>query len=140
LFGKVGLDSLQVKQFWRKLEGLGELIVQLLVVLLELLSVLLFKLSESLGILVLGLEEIVVPLLVELVVLLDMSLFALLSLLSLVENELVEFALIILELELGDSVLGHLGLNVLSFLLTSLSVIIENLTVERMRNRDWLLT
>ena len=87
------------------------------------------KLSKGLRILLLSLQEIIVPLLVELLVLLNVSLLALLSLLLLVEDELLVPPLVVLVPELGNPVLGHLGLDVLALLLTSLSVLLERLTI-----------
>lgn len=95
-------------------------------VLLDLLGVPVLELTEGLGVLLLGLEEVLVPLLVELLVLLDVGLLTLLSLLRLVEDELLVTAVVVLKLELGDSVLGHLGLDVLLLGFASPSVVLEN--------------
>ncbi len=127
---EVGLDALQVQQLGAEFEGHGQLLVELLIVLLELLGMLSLQLAEGLSVLLLGLEEIVVPLLVELVVLFDVSLLALLLLLSLVEQQLVFLSLVILVLEFGDPVLGHLSLDVLSFDLAGVSVLFEDFTID----------
>ena len=76
-----------------------------------------------------SLKEVFVPLLVEFLVLLDMGLLALLTLLRLVEDEFLVAAIVVLLLELNDPVFGHLSLNILSFALTCISVIFEDLTV-----------
>jgi hypothetical protein len=88
-----------------------------------------FEFSKSLGVFFLSLEKIIVPLLVELLVLLDVGLLALFSLLSLVEDELFLSSVIVLQLELGDPVLGHLCLNILAFNLASVSVLFKDLTI-----------
>jgi hypothetical protein len=95
----------------------------------ELLSVLSFKLAKCLGIFLLSLEKVVVPLLVEIVVLLDVCLLAFFSLLCLVKEKLVSFALIILEFELSNPVLGHLSLDVLALDLAGVPVFLEDLAV-----------
>lgn len=65
-----------------------------------------------------------------------MSLFALFSLLLLIEDELLVPSLVVLVAELLDSVLGHFSLNVLAFLLACLSVLLEGLTVERVKGQS----
>ena len=84
------------------------------------------ELSKSLSVLLLGVEEILVPLLIEFLVLLNMCLLTLLSLLSLVENQFLVTAIVVLMLKLSDSVLGHLSLNILLLMLTGSSVILKN--------------
>ena len=98
-------------------------------ILLKLKSVLVLELTEGLAILLLGLKKILIPLLVEFLILLYMSLLALLSLLSLVEDELLITAVIVLLLEFLNSVLSHLGLNILSLTLASSSMLFEDLAV-----------
>jgi hypothetical protein len=88
------------------------------------------ELTEGLGIFLLGLKKIVVPLLVKLVVLLDMSLFTLLSLLGLIKEQFISLSLVILILELSNSILGHFCLYVLAFNFTSVSVLLKNLATE----------
>lgn len=106
-----------------------ELLLKNLSVLLDLLGVSILEGAKSLGVFLLGLEEILVPLLVELLVLLDVSLFALLLLLSLVEDQLLKLLLVVLMLELLQSLLSHLGLNVFALSLTVVSVLVENLPI-----------
>ena len=89
------------------------------------------ELTESLSVLLLSLEQVIVPLLIELVVLLDVSLLAFFSLLCLVEEQLVSFALVVLEFELGNPVLGHLSLDVLALDLAGVSVFLEYLTARQ---------
>lgn len=57
------------------------------------------ELTKGLGILLLCLEEILIPLLVEFLILFDMGLLAVFSLLSLIEDELIVAALIVLYLQ-----------------------------------------
>lgn len=106
-----------------------ELLLKNLSVLLDFLGMSILEGAKSLGILLLGLEEILVPLLVELLILLDVGLFALLLLLSLVENELLKLLLVVLMLELLQSLLSHFGLNVFALSFTIVSVLVENLPV-----------
>jgi hypothetical protein len=97
-----------------------------LAVFFDLLGVSILELSKSLSVLLLGVEEILVPLLIEFLVLLNMCLLTLLSLLSLVENQLFVTAIVVLMLKLSDSILGHLGFNILLLMLTGSSVILKN--------------
>jgi len=126
LLCETGLDSLLVEELSAELESKWQLLLQLLSVFLKLLGVSVFELPKSLGIFLLSLEEVLVPLLVELLVLLDVSLFALLALLSLVKNQLFISSVVVLESQLGDAVLRHLGLHVLALLLASLSVLLQS--------------
>jgi apolipoprotein N-acyltransferase len=93
------------------------------------LGVSIFQGTKSLGVFLLGLEQIFVPLLVELLVLLNMGLLTLLLLLGLVENQFLEFLLIILLFELLKSFLSHLSFDVLDFGLTVISMLIQNLPI-----------
>ena len=95
-----------------------------------------FKLSECLCILLLSLEQVIIPLLVELLVLLDVSLLALFPLLLLVEDELLVSSLVVLVPELSNPVLGHFSLDILAFLLASLSVLLQGLTISNMEVED----
>ena len=79
-------------------------------------------------------EEGFIPLLVEFLVLLDVCLLALLSLLRLVEDQFLVSAIVVLLLELCDPVLRHLGLNILSFTLTCISVVFEDLAILKKKN------
>jgi apolipoprotein N-acyltransferase len=90
-----------------------------------------FQGTKSLGVFLLGLEQIFIPLLVELLVLLDMGLLALLLLLGLVENQFLEFLLIILLFELLKPLLCHLGFNILAFGLTVVSMLVQYLPIRR---------
>ena len=103
-----------------------ELLLKNLSVLLDFLGVPIFEGAKSLSILLLGLEKILIPLLIELLVLLNMCLFTLLSLLSLVENQLLVTAIIVLMLKLCNSVLGHLSLHIFLLMLTGSSVVFKN--------------
>jgi len=127
LLGKLSLNLLLVQKIGGVFESQWKGLVKDLSVVLNLLSVSILELSKSLRVLLLGLEEILVPLLVELLILLDVSLLAVLSLLSLLHHLGGLLSLVILDLELIDSVLSHLGLNVFSFHLTSESMLIKDL-------------
>lgn len=98
-------------------------------VVLDLDGVTVLQLSQSLSILLLRLEQVLIPLLIEFLVLLDVRLLALLPLLSLVKDELLVSAVVVLLLKLSDPVLRHLSLNVLAFALTGVPVILEHLAV-----------
>ena len=87
------------------------------------------KLAKGLTVFLLSLQQVLIPLLVELLILLDMCLFAFFSLLSLIEDEFLHPAVVILLLQLRDTVLCHFGLNVFALLLTSQSVILKDFTV-----------
>lgn len=88
---------------------------------------LVFEFTEGLAILLLSLEQVLIPLFVELLVLLDVGLLALLTLLSLVEDEFLVAAVIVLLLELFNTVLSHLSLNVFALTLTGGSMLLEHL-------------
>ena len=120
-----------VQQLSAELEREWQLIAEDLSILLDLNGMSVLQLGKSLAVLFLGLKQILIPLLVELLILLDVSLLALLSLLGLVEDELIVTAVIVLLLELSNTILGHLGLNVLALALTGLSVLLEDLAVSK---------
>ena len=128
MLGQAGLDALQVEQLGAELEGERQFLFEHLAVGLDLLCVAVLELAKSLGVFLLGLEQIFVPLGIELLILLDMGLLALLSLLGLLEYQFFMSSLVILELELRDSVLSHFGLDVLAFDLAGLSVFLQHLT------------
>lgn len=90
------LDLLLIQKFSTKFEGERKLILKILSIGLDLDSVAVLKLAQSLAVFLLGLEQVLIPLLVELLILLNVSLLAFLALLSLVEDELLESAVIIL--------------------------------------------
>lgn len=118
-----------VQELSAELEREWQLIAEDLSILLDLNGMSVLQLGKSLAVLFLGLKQIFIPLLVEFLILLDVSLLALFSLLSLVEDELVVPAVIVLLLELGNTVLGHLGLHILALALAGLSVLFEDLAV-----------
>jgi hypothetical protein len=97
--------------------------------LLKLLSVSLFESEDLVLVISLSLLELVVPMLVEVLVLLDVGLFALLSLLLVHEDEFFLCSVELLFLELGDSVLGHLCLNVTALLFTGGTVFFHGSTI-----------
>ena len=126
MLGQTVLNLLLVQQLSGELEGKWQLFLKGLSVLLDLKSVAVLEFGEGLAVLLLGLKKIFIPLLVEFLVLLNVSLLALLPLLSLVEHQLLQSAVIVLLLKLGNSVLGHLGFNILALALAGLSVIFEH--------------
>ena len=77
--------------------------------------------------------------LVEFLVLLNVCLLTLLPLLRLIENEFLISAIVVLLLELGDSVLCHLSLDILAFALASVSMILKHLNKVLDIVRIWLL-
>ena len=129
MLGQVVLNLLHVQQFRAELESKWKFVTKDLSIALDLSSVPSLELTQSLSIFFLGLKQILVPLLVEFLVLFDVCLLALFTLLRLIENELLVSAVIVLLLELSNSVLGHLGLNILSFAFTCVSVILQYLTL-----------
>ena len=136
LLGEVLLDFLHVQELGAEFEGQGQLVAENLSVTLNLGGVPGLQLAESLGILLLSLEQVLVPLLVELLVLLNVGLLTLFALLGLVEDKLLVPSIIILLLELSDTILGHLSLHVLAFALTGVSVVLENLAVGKENNDE----
>ena len=126
LLGEPLLDSLLIEELGTILEGERQLLLKNLSVLLNLLRVAIFQLAEGLGVLLLRVQEVFVPLLVELLILLDVSLLALLSLLGLIEDELFVAAVVVLMLQLRDSILRHFCLHVLLLVLTGSSVILKD--------------
>lgn len=76
----------------------------------------LFKGKDLVLVISLSLLELVVPMLIEVLVLLDVGLLALLSLLLVHEDKLFLCSVELLFLKLSNSVLGHLCLDVASFL------------------------
>ena len=77
--------------------------------------------------------------LVEFLVLLNVRLLTLLPLLRLIENEFLISTIVVLLLELGDSVLCHLSLDILAFALASVSMILKHLNKVLDIVRIWLL-
>ena len=128
LLGQVVLDLLHVQQLRAEFESEWKFVAEDLSIALDLSSVPGLELTQSLSILFLGLKQILVPLLVKLLVLLDVCLLALFTLLRLIEDELLVSAIVVLLLQLSNSILSHLGLNILSFALTCVSVILQHLT------------
>ena len=77
--------------------------------------------------------------LVEFLVLLNVCLLTLLPLLRLIENEFLISTIVVLLLELGDSVLCHLSLDILAFALASVSMILKHFNKVLDIVRIWLL-
>jgi len=139
LLGQVVLDLLHVQQLRAEFESEWKFVAEDLSIALDLSSVPGLELTQSLSILFLGLKQILVPLLVKLLVLLDVCLLALFTLLRLIEDELLVSAIVVLLLQLSNSILGHLGLNILSFALTCVSVILQHLNKVVDVVRIWFL-
>jgi hypothetical protein len=129
LLSEVVLDFLLVQKLSTVLESQRQFLLKIVAVRFKLKSVLVFELTEGLAILLLSLKKILIPLLIEFLILLNMSLLALFSLLSLVEDELLITAIIVLLLELFNSVFGHLSLNILALTLASGSMLFKDLAV-----------
>ena len=134
MLGKRVLDFLLVQELSGELESQWQLLLEHVAIGLDLQSMSVLKLSEGLTVLLLGLQKIFVPLLVELLILLNVSLLALLALLGLVEDELLEATVVVLLLKLRNTVLGHLGLDVLALLLASDAVVLQHLTIKLVSN------
>ena len=129
LLGQVVLDLLHIQKLGAEFESQWQLVTKDLSVAFDLSGVSCFELTQGLSVFFLCLKKILVPLLIELLVLLNMCLLALLTLLSLIENQLLVAAIIILLFELCDSILGHLGLNIFPFALTCVSVVFKYLAI-----------
>lgn len=136
MLGKRLLDRLLVQELSAELEREWQLIAEDLSILLDLNGMSVLQLGKSLAVLFLGLKQILIPLLVELLILLDVCLLALLTLLGLVEDELVVAAVIVLLLELSNTVLRHFGLNILPLALACLSVLLQDLAVSKIYRQD----
>ena len=127
MLGHARLHLLLVQQLAAMLELEWKFLLKHLSILFDLLSVSILKGTKGLGVLLLSLEKVLVPLLIELLVLLNMSLFAILLLLGLVENELLQFLLVVLVLQFLKSFLCHFGFHVFALSFTVVPVLIENL-------------
>lgn len=134
MLGKRVLDSLLVQELSGELESQWQLLLEHVAIGLDLQSMSVLKLSEGLTVFLLGLQKIFVPLLVELLILLNVSLLTLLALLGLVEDELLKATVVVLLLKLRNTVLGHLGLDVLALLLASDAVVLQHLTIKLVSN------
>ena len=95
-----------------------------------------FKLAKGLTVFLLSLQQVLIPLLVELLILLDVGLFALFSLLSLIEDEFLHATIVILLLQLSDTILCHFGLNIFSLLLASKPMVFKDFTVNLLEIGD----
>lgn len=126
LLSEAFLNFLLVEELRREFESKRQFFLENLAVFFNLLGMSILEFSESLSVFLLSVEKILVPLLIELLVLLNMCLFTLLSLLSLVENQLLVTAIVVLMLKLCNSVLGHLSLHIFLLMLTGSSVVFKN--------------
>ena len=127
LTGQVLLDLLQVEQLSGQFKCHRQRVFEVFSVLLQLLGMFVLESDLLLLIVLLCFLELAVPVFVELLVLLDVCLLALLSLLCLVKQKFLASALVILLLQLSHAILGHLGLDVPTFGLTRLTVLLHGL-------------
>ena len=95
-------------------------------ILLQLLSVSIFKFSKCLSIFFLSLKKIIIPLLIEFLILLDMCSLTFLSLLCLIEDKFIMSSFIILLFKFSNSIQGHFSFNIFPFHLTGLSMLFKN--------------
>ena len=123
------LDGLQVQELSRQLESKGKLLFEHLTVLLKIADVALLKSTDGLLILLLDLSKSIVPSLIEVLVLHQMSLLDLFSLAGLIINQLFTTAIVILNLELRNAVLGHLCLNILALHLALFTMLFQDSTI-----------
>ena len=104
------LDASQVEQLCRVLENHGQILLEVLSILLQALRVSVLKVNDLSLILLLGSLQLEVPVLVEILVLFNMGLLDFFLLLLMGEHELLVLHVVFLLLELLDPVLGHLSL------------------------------
>ena len=123
---KLLLDLFQVQKLRTLLESQGQLLLEHLPVLLKIPDVAVLERANCLLVLLLDLCKRLVPALVEVLVLHEVRLLDFLALASLLVNELLPSACEVLDLELLDAVLRHLGLHILAFHLTLLSVLFKD--------------
>ena len=123
------LDGLQVQELSRQLESKGKLLLEHLTVLLKIADVALLKSTDGLLILLLDLSKSIVPSLIEVLVLHQMSLLDLFSLAGLIINQLFTAAIVILNLELRNAVLGHFCLNILALHLALFTMLFQDSTI-----------
>ena len=123
------LNPLLVQQLGTEFEGQRQFVFEGLTVGLNLDCMAVLKLAKGLTVFLLSLKQVLIPLLVELLILLDVCLFALFSLLSLIEDEFLHPTVVILLLQLSDTILCHFGLNVFALLFASQSVVLKDFTV-----------
>ena len=127
LLRQVQLDFAHVEELGRGLEDVGEGLVELRGVVVELADVaLLHGLEEPVAVL-LELIHALIPLLVELVELHDVGLLQLQLVVLLPDVQLVQLLLLLVFFELGDAVLGHLRLHVLATHFALPLVLLEDL-------------
>ena len=130
LLGQILLNLLLVQELGTELERQRQSVLEGLPIGLDLNCMPVLKLAEGRAVFLLSLQQILVPLLVELLILLDVGLLTLFPLLCLIENQLTKAPIIILLLEFGNSILGHLSLDIFAFLFTSQSVILKDSTIK----------
>lgn len=126
LAGKLLLDLLEVEELGRLFECEGQLLLEEAAVLLEIADVFVLERANRLLVLLLNLGERLVPTLVEVLVLHQVGLLHFLPLASLVVDQLLPPSREVLNLQLLNAVLGHLGLHILALHFALLSVLLEH--------------
>jgi hypothetical protein len=125
LFREVGLDLPQVKELSTLLVHIGQLGLESLPVLFQLMRMLVFEGEHLVLVLLLRVLELLVPVFVKLLVLLDVRLLALLTLLLVHEDHLFHLARILLLLQLSNTVLRHFGLHVAALQFAGASMLLH---------------
>jgi hypothetical protein len=131
LLREVGLDLLQVEELGTLLVHIGQLGLESLPVLFQLMRVLIFEGEHFILVLLLRVLELLVPVFVKLLVLLDVRLLALLTLLLVHEDHLFHLASVLLLLQLSNAVLRHFGLHVAALQLAGASVLLHRSAVKK---------
>lgn len=104
------LDASEVEELSRVLEGHGEVLFEVLSVLLEALRVSVLKVNDLSLVFLLSSLELEVPVLVEILVLFNMGLLDFFLLLLMGKHKLLVLHVVLLLLEFLDPILGHLSL------------------------------
>jgi len=130
---KLTLDGLEVEKLGRELESEGKSLLKVLSVFLEVADVTLLKGTNGSLILLFNLRKCLIPTLVEILILHQVSLLNLLSFAGLIVHKLLTTTVVILNLELLNTVLSHLCLNVLALHLALLAVLLQDGTINRKR-------
>jgi len=126
LLGEGLLDGSEVEELCGVLEDHGQILLEVLSVLLQTLCVSVLKVDDLSLIFLLGSLKLEVPVLVEILVLFNMGLLDFFLLLLMGEHELLVLHVVFLLLELLDPVLGHLSLDVAILLLAGDSVLLHS--------------
>lgn len=120
------LDLLEVKELSGLLEGEGKLLLKELPVLLKVTDVTVLESADGLLVLLLNGSKGLVPALVKVLVLHQVGLLDFVSFAGLLVDEGLASAGEVLDLQLLNAVLGHLGLDVLALGLALLAVLLQH--------------